>query len=129
MLRQGKAREEMRGTMPRAARAATENLQPNHQLTREKPAGWTAVAGGLFLMLAFLVQGLAFLKSNSQTSDEAVHLAAGYSYLSRGDFRLNPEHPPLVKELCAFSVLLAYRIPFRPDERLWTAAEEWRIGR
>jgi hypothetical protein len=31
------------------------------------------------------------------TMDEAYHIAAGASYLRFGDFRLNPEHPPLVK--------------------------------
>jgi hypothetical protein len=91
--------------------------------------GWVSLAGGILLILGFLAQGLAFFRSNSQTSDEAVHLAAGYSYLTRGDFRLNPEHPPLIKEICALSVLLAYGIPFQPEERYWRVAEEWRIGR
>ena len=31
------------------------------------------------------------------TIDEPYHIAAGASYLRWGDFRLNPEHPPLVK--------------------------------
>ncbi len=92
-------------------------------------ARWVGLGGGILLILAFVAQGLAFFESNSQTSDEAVHLAAGYSYLTRSDFRLNPEHPPLIKELCALSVLLAYRIPFQPDERFWRVADQWRIGR
>jgi hypothetical protein len=33
----------------------------------------------------------------SDTSDEAVHLASGYSYWQTRDFRMNPEHPPLAK--------------------------------
>jgi hypothetical protein len=90
---------------------------------------WVAPVGGIILILAFLAQGLGFFVSNSQTSDEAVHLAAGYSYLVRDDFRLNPEHPPLIKELCALSVLLAYRLPFQPEERFWKVREQWRIGR
>ena len=88
----------------------------------------TAIFAAL-LVLIFLSQGLAFVRANSQTSDEAVHLAAGYSYLARGDFRLNAEHPPLIKEIAAASVYLLHHIPFQPDERLWRAAEEWRIGR
>jgi hypothetical protein len=87
------------------------------------------LTGSALLIFAFLVQGVGFLLSNSQTSDEAVHLAAGYSYITRGDFRLNPEHPPFIKEVCALSVLLACRLPFQPAERLWSVAEEWRIGR
>lgn len=34
---------------------------------------------------------------DSFTIDEAYHIAAGASYLRWGDFRVNPEHPPLVK--------------------------------
>ena len=85
-------------------------------------------AAGLLLAL-FLGEGLAFISANSQTSDEAVHLTAGYSYLARRDFRLNPEHPPFIKEICALPVYLLDRLPFEPDPRLWQGAEEWRIGR
>jgi len=102
-----------------------------HETESRLKSGKNRLAWGISaaLVLAFLVQGLAFLQANSQTSDEAVHLAAGYSYLERADFRLNPEHPPLIKELSALPVLLAYGIPFQPNERLWQAAEEWGIGR
>ena len=31
------------------------------------------------------------------TIDEAYHIAAGVSYVRNADFRINPEHPPLVK--------------------------------
>jgi len=86
------------------------------------------ILAGLLLTL-FLAEGLAFISVSSQTSDEAVHLAAGYSYLARRDFRLNPEHPPFIKEISALPVALVYRVPFRPDPNLWNRAEEWRIGR
>jgi hypothetical protein len=81
-----------------------------------------------FALLALLVlQGIAFIAESSQTSDEAAHLSAGYSYLTRHDFRLNPEHPPLIKELAALP-LLPLGLDF-PDDRLWQMAEEWNIGR
>ena len=86
-----------------------------------------ALSGALLAL--FLIQGLWFIRSNSQTSDEAVHLTAGYSYLARHDFRLNPEHPPFIKELSALPLYSFYRLSFQPDERLWERAEEWRIGR
>jgi 4-amino-4-deoxy-L-arabinose transferase-like glycosyltransferase len=41
------------------------------------------------------------IASTSPTYDEPVHVAAGYSYAHWGDYRLNPEHPPLVKWLAA----------------------------
>jgi hypothetical protein len=82
----------------------------------------------VFALLALLVlQGVAFIAESSQTSDEAAHLSAGYSYLTRLDFRLNPEHPPLIKELAALP-LLPLGLDF-PDDRLWQMAEEWNIGR
>jgi 4-amino-4-deoxy-L-arabinose transferase-like glycosyltransferase len=89
----------------------------------------------LFLLLAFLGQGLWFISTNSQTFDEGVHLTAGYSYWATGDFRLNPEHPPLIKELCALPVFLYYRLPFHPDAALWDEARagedraQWLVSR
>src|ERR1043166_5532770 len=44
-------------------------------------------------------------RMNSATYDETSHLPAGYSYLRWADFRMNPEHPPLVKELAALPLL------------------------
>jgi len=89
----------------------------------ERRAGLLAAA---LLALLFL-QGLVFITESSQTSDEGAHLAAGYSYLTRGDFRLNPEHPPLIKELAALP-LLALGLDF-PGGALWDQSEEWNIGR
>ena len=81
-----------------------------------------------FALLALLaLQGVAFIAESSQTSDEAAHLSAGYSYLTRLDFRLNPEHPPLIKELAALP-LLPLGLDF-PGDPLWQMAEEWNIGR
>jgi hypothetical protein len=49
------------------------------------------------------------------TLDEPYHIVAGVSYVQRADFRINPEHPPLVK-LWVGSVIsaLGFRLsPFR----------------
>ena len=37
----------------------------------------------------------------TQTWDEGIHISAGYSYLTLGDYSWNVEHPPLVKLVCA----------------------------
>ncbi len=67
-------------------------------------------SGGTFFALALLgilfLQGLSFIIESSQTSDEAAHLLAGYTYLTTGDFRMNREEPPLLKELAALPLLL-----------------------
>jgi hypothetical protein len=58
---------------------------------------------GLFTLLLLLLVGGAILRSaiatrlDDFTIDEAYHIGAGVSYVQRADFRLNPEHPPLVK--------------------------------
>jgi hypothetical protein len=91
-----------------------------------------ALVGCAALLAAFLAQGWWFIRANSQTHDEAVHLTAGYSYLATHDFRLNPEHPPLLKELAALPIYLRYRLPFKPAANLWEQkpeAEKWGISR
>jgi hypothetical protein len=58
----------------------------------------------------FLIYGLEMFLSarlESQTFDEPAHLYAGYSYWLRGDFGINPEHPPLVKLVASLPLLLA----------------------
>lgn len=86
------------------------------------------LAAAILFLLLFVGQGLRFIRANAQTSDESVHLAAGYSYLATGDFRLNPEHPPFIKQLCALPVYLWYRLPFNPPADLWNAAKQLEIA-
>jgi hypothetical protein len=83
----------------------------------------------IICMLAFLIQGCAFINANSQTFDEAAYIAAGYSYVARGDFRLDYEHPPLSKELSGLALWLRFRLPFDPKRELWDQRDEWTIGR
>ena len=51
------------------------------------------LAAGLFFVLVFIAQGVFFIRANAPTYDEALHLAAGYSYLATRDFRLEPQNP------------------------------------
>src|ERR687887_339121 len=89
----------------------------------------TSLTAGLILFILFFVQGIFFIRANSQTIDEATHLAAGYSYLATRDFRLNPEHPPLIKELLALPLFLGYGLPFNPDPQHWDKGDQYIIGR
>jgi Dolichyl-phosphate-mannose-protein mannosyltransferase len=60
---------------------------------------------GLPLLLALaLGHSLWATSLDGFTIDEPYHIAAGASYLRWGDFRLNPEHPPLVKLIAGASV-------------------------
>ncbi len=60
------------------------------------------------LLAGQLIGQLYLAKTDSQTSDEGVHLSAGYTYLTRHDYRFNPEHPPLVKKLAALPLLFLH---------------------
>ena len=88
----------------------------------------TPFAVALAFLILFFVQGVFFIRANSQTFDEAAHLGAGYSYFTTGEFRLNSEHPPLIKQFQALPVLLVYRIPFDPNPRDWQDNKSFTIG-
>ena len=66
----------------------------------------TQARTGFVVLLALLAVQLAWAaKRNSITWDEDDHIYAGYMSLRHGDFGLNPEHPPLVKQLAALPTL------------------------
>lgn len=44
-------------------------------------------------------------RTDSAIDDELAHIPAGYGYVHNLDYRLNPEHPPLVKALAMLPVL------------------------
>src|SRR3989344_1676971 len=51
--------------------------------------------------------------------DELAHLPAGYSYLTQKDMRMNPEAPPLIKDLTAVPLLFIKNIHFPSDIKAW----------
>src|ERR1051325_11955411 len=51
------------------------------------------------MLLAFLIVSLLLLSQKGLFIDDSMHLPAGYSYLLTRDYRLNQEHPPLIKLL------------------------------
>jgi len=74
--------------------------------SRETESGWFAskkrrgllIAALLLCMFATVL--LASLR-DSPTFDEPIYIASGYQYLRGGNFTLNLEHPPLIKEVLA----------------------------
>lgn len=81
----------------------------------EKRALLAAVA----LALAFFAQAFLASRVQSLTWDETSYISAGYVYLTHGDFRLNPSHPPLSQELAALpTLLLDLHAPPYPDHWL-----------
>ncbi|HET7705711.1 MAG TPA: glycosyltransferase family 39 protein [Thermoanaerobaculia bacterium] len=53
------------------------------------------------VLLIFGILAFINAEATSPTSDELTHLAAGLSYIETGNFRLNREHPPLLKAIAA----------------------------
>src|SRR5438876_3518 len=79
------------------------------------------------ILLAFILQAMFAIPRLSSTTDEPVHIAAGYSYWQTRDFRLNPEHPPLAKLLAALPLLIV-RPKFDISQPAWNAGAEYEIG-
>ncbi len=94
-----------------------------------------AKAGPLVaITLLAIFAGQSFFSSRvkSPVFDEPAHIAAGMSYLETGNFTANPQHPPLLKELSALSLLVAgVKWPETSDARNLTrggAGLEWPVG-
>ena len=65
-----------------------------------------AVEGAVLtaMLVAFLVVSLLLLSRKGLFIDDSMHIPAGYSYLLTHDYRLNQEHPPLIKLLSGVGI-------------------------
>lgn len=90
-----------------------------------KPAVSTLLA--VFILACLLGLSLLGALYDAPIADEPVHIAAGASYLATGDFRMNPEHPPLVKLLAAIPVLIA-GARVQTDGPAWKNTDKWVFG-
>ncbi|MFA5386457.1 MAG: glycosyltransferase family 39 protein [Candidatus Paceibacterota bacterium] len=77
---------------------------------------WSLV--GLMVITSFLMMSQVSLQE-SATMDELAHIPSGYSYVKFLDYRLNPEHPPLVKALAGFP-LIFQKLNFPTNSSAWT---------
>ena len=87
----------------------------------------TAAAIAMLALMGVLMFASAW--NDTVTFDEEPHIGAGYAYLRKADARLNPEHPPLMKDLAAFPLLFLHlRAPW--DDKRWIEGqfEEWTFG-
>lgn len=82
------------------------------------PTRLTNIVAVLLLSWVFFVAVFS-MSGDSLTMDELAHLPAGYSYLTQKDMRLNPEHPPLIKDLAAVPLLFIKDIHFPSDIKAW----------
>lgn len=94
------------------------------QHIRKRSKTIAAVILGLFTALSVF---LAWRES--ATFDEKAHVGAAYSYVRYGDMRLNPEHPPLLKDLAGLPLLFT-DLSFPADSEEWRNGtnEQWTLG-
>ncbi len=89
-----------------------------------------------YFILLSVICAIAFILmargayTDSAIMDELAHIPAGYGYVSEFDFRLNPEHPPLLKALSGIPVLFL-RPHFPIEHSSWTTDVngQWEMGR
>ncbi len=101
-------------------------------LLPERPRGWF-LAALLALAVCAVLRSQAATRLDGFTIDEPYHIVAGASYVRTGDFRLNPEHPPLAKTWVGAALPpSSFELPaFRPlsdklDERRFVSAAVFR---
>ncbi|MDX9913649.1 MAG: glycosyltransferase family 39 protein, partial [Candidatus Moranbacteria bacterium] len=75
----------------------------------------------IIILISIVFLSVSFLNANNDTAtfDEIAHIPAGYSYLSQHEMRLNPEHPPLIKDLSALP-LLFLNLNFDTSQSFWS---------
>jgi dolichyl-phosphate-mannose-protein mannosyltransferase len=76
------------------------------------------------LLIVLFAELTLTIRRETQTWDEACHIFAGYRYWTRGDFGMNPEHPPLVK-LLTTATLLPLSLSGPERKRLFSKDEDF----
>jgi len=77
------------------------------------------------------ILAMASVWNDSPIVDEIPHIGAGYSYIIKGDARLNPEHPPLAKDLAGIALSFLPLDQSAFNTQYWTTDinGQWNFGR
>ncbi|MBU6500268.1 MAG: glycosyltransferase family 39 protein [Patescibacteria group bacterium] len=87
----------------------------------------------LYVLIIICVASFSLMlyasRGDSAIDDELAHIPAGYAYVHNLDYRLNPEHPPLVKALAMLPVLfLNPNFPAQSDTWIHETNKQWDMG-
>lgn len=87
----------------------------------KKHSTWFVVV----ILVAFAALSVKLAWDDSTTMDEKAHIPASYSYVKYLDMRINPEHPPLIKDLSGLAMILALPgLNFPVPSTLWERGDE-----
>lgn len=83
------------------------------------------------IMGVAVILALASVWHDSIVVDEDPHIGAGYSYIEKQDMRLNPEHPPLAKDLAGIPLLFLNLKQDAFQTKFWQTDVngQWEFGR
>ncbi|MEK7615849.1 MAG: glycosyltransferase family 39 protein [Patescibacteria group bacterium] len=88
-------------------------------------------ASAVIIIAIAAVVAYASAWNDSIIVDEDPHIGAGYSYVAKQDMRLNPEHPPLAKDLAGIALLPLELNHDAFATNSWTTNinDQWEFGR
>ncbi len=83
------------------------------------------------IILAAVTLAIRSLWKDSLIVDEIPHVGSGYSYVTTGDYRLNPEHPPLAKDWATLPLAFMNLDQQVYQTRFWQSDlnGQWEFGR
>ena len=86
----------------------------------------------IIIVISALILAITSVWNDSPVVDEIPHIGAGYSYIAKGDHRLNPEHPPLAKDIAGISLkILGIKDQLAFESKFWQEDinGQWEFGK
>ncbi len=78
--------------------------------------------------VAFIALTVGSYTQKSATVDEPQHLTAGYTVLRLHDYRIDPEHPPLLRMWAALPLLAMPGVRIDTNVASWSTADQWEFS-
>ena len=83
------------------------------------------------IIITAVILAVTSVWDDSAIVDEIPHIGSGYSYVKKQDMRLNPEHPPLAKDMAGLPLLFLNIDQTIFNSRQWLSNinDQWNFGR